>query len=582
MSSRRTVPFGQVPLSRLLSIGGMHFRHLYITSSLLWSVVYGLPLLIGALIALLLDRAGGHPMPPAVWRLLALVVGLMILRALTLPFALQLTFKLIFQMSSWIKMHILTRLLEQPSRALPTFGTGELLNRLRDDSDEIGGLLEWTTDLIYRFALAVVAIAVLLINDIVLTIPLLLLLGCGLAASAALKKRVVLLKTETRVRQGSIGATITDTLMGIRDLRLGAVLGDRLAALERRFAERRRFQVSYQLYSDLLSDLFRNLVVIATAVILLTMSLSENHARFTVGRLLLFVTYSSWLGQQMYFFGRMLARYQAGLVSYRRLTELALPGLGSKLRHERALSPIHRSEDIESPHTKTFSSQPVSESLQTLRVIELTCSAAHVINAPAPVTFEVERGQTVVLTGQIGAGKSTLIRSLLGLQPKVSGHVYWNELDVTGQEVFFRSPRVAYTCQVPRFLQGTVRDNLVLGTTSLCDEYLNDVLTAVELRPGSLELPRGLDTFVDSSVAANLSGGQRQRLALARMLCRAAELYIVDDCDSSLDSATAKKIWLTLPSRWPAAWIAVSHNSDLIAAADKVVTIRRTEAVSMA
>ena len=70
-------------------------------------------------------------------------------------------------------------------------------------------------------------------------------------------------------------------------------------------------------------------------------------------------------------------------------------------------------------------------------------------------------------------------------------------------------------------------------------------LTAVHLTPGTPELPEGLDTVLDSGQASRLSGGQRQRLALARMLCRPAEVYVVDDCDLSVDGPTARDIWQT-------------------------------------
>ena len=89
-------------------------------------------------------------------------------------------------------------------------------------------------------------------------------------------------------------------------------------------------------------------------------------------------------------------------------------------------------------------------------------------------------------------------------------------------------------------------------------------LAGVHLSPGSSELPGGLDTVLDSGEARQISGGQRQRLALARMLCHPAQVYVVDDCDSSIDGPTARQIWQTLPAQWPGAWIVVSHNPDLL------------------
>lgn len=127
---------------------------------------------------------------------------------------------------------------------------------------------------------------------------------------------------------------------------------------------------------------------------------------------------------------------------------------------------------------------------------------------------------------------------------------------------------------VMRLLRGTIRDNLMLGS-DVAPELVERAMEAVDLRPGSAELPLGLETRLDSGNAGQLSGGQCQRLALARMLRRPAELYIVDDCDSSLDADTARELWRRLPEAWAGAWIVVSHNPDLLPAANRVVTVGR-------
>ncbi|MGW2088312.1 ATP-binding cassette domain-containing protein [Streptomyces sp. NPDC001880] len=554
MTTDRGAQLGTVAFGRFLHSCGTGLKALYFTAMTAWSAVYGIPLLVGVIISSMLDRADGPLGGSGIWWLLAAAVALMALRAAVLWAGLQLTFSLIFRTSAWIKVHVLRRLLRQPSARATVRGNAEAISRLRDDSDEIGGLLEWTTDLIYRSVLLVIAVAVLAVSDLVMTIPLLLLLG-GLWASIVLKNRVAELQAETRVRQGVVGSEIADVLTGIRDLRLSHTIDGRFQALERRFAWRRDVQLRHQVYLDLLSDLFRNLVMVGTAVVLFTVSARIADGSFSVGKLVLFLTYAGWLGQQMYFFGKILARYQGGKVSYGRLAELA----GSAEAEE----PPAASEPA-----------PAEDPLRLLTVSGLTCTAPDGVTAPEPVGFEVAPGRLVALTGDIGSGKSMLVRGLLGLQPGVQGRVSWNGTDVTGDLSRLGAPSVGHARQQSRFLPGTVRENLLLGADDITDAHLDEVMAAVHLRPGSPELPDGLDTRLDSGAASRLSGGQRQRLALARMLCRPAELYVVDDCDSSLDGATARSIWQTLPKKWPGAWIVVSHNPDLLAAADTVITVR--------
>lgn len=540
---------GGMPFLSLLGRSALRLRWLYGSVMACWTLIYGIPLVVGALFADLIDQAGKPPVDSGTWWLLWAAVALTAVRALVLWVGLQLTFTLIFRTSAWMKVQVLGRLLGRPSAHAAVDGNGEILNRLRDDTDEIGGLLEWTTDLLYRSVLLVIAVAVLVRNDLVMTAPLLLQL-VGLWGSVFLKRRVADLQAETRTRQGRIGAEITDTLTGIRDLRLAGAIEGRLAALERKFAERRAVQLRHQVYLDLLSDLFRNLVTVGTAVVLLTVAVRVADGGFTVGKLVLFLTYASWLGQQMYFFGKILARYQGGKVAYGRLAQLA--------------------GDENGP----AASVP-DEPLRELTVSGLTSVAPEGVRGIEPVDFRVRPGQLVAVTGEIGSGKSTVVRALLGLQPEVLGSVHWNGTDVTGNTAALAAPRVGYARQQSKFVGGTLRENLLLGDEDIPAERLAAALAAVNLRPGSAELPLGLDTELDSGEATQISGGQRQRLALARMLCRPAEVYVVDDCDSSLDGPTAREIWRTLPEQWPGAWIVVSHNPELIAAADTVVTVTR-------
>ncbi|MFH8477058.1 ATP-binding cassette domain-containing protein [Streptomyces sp. NPDC018000] len=553
MTTDRGAQLGTVPFGRFLHQCGTRLKALYFAAMAAWSAIYGIPLLAGWVISSMLDRAGGPLEGSGVWWLLAAAITLMALRAVVLWAGLQLTFSLIFRTSAWIKVHVLRRLLRRPSARATVRENAEAVSRLRDDSDEIGGLLEWTTDLIYRSVLLVIAVTVLAVSDLVMTIPLLLLLG-GLWGSIALKNRVAELQAETRARQGLVGSEIADVLTGIRDLRLSHTIDGRFQALERRFAWRRAVQLRHQVYLDLLSDLFRNLVMVGTAVVLFTVSVRIAEGTFSVGKLVLFLTYAGWLGQQMYFFGKIIARYQSGKVSYGRLAELTEPAEAGQLPAVREPA-------------------DAGEPLRLLTASGLTCTAPDGVTAPEPVDFEVAPGRLVALTGDIGSGKSMLVRGLLGLQPGVQGRVSWNGADVTGDLNRLSAPRVAHARQQSRFVPGTVRENLLLGDDDITDDRLADVMAAVHLRPGSSELPDGLDTRLDSGAASRLSGGQRQRLALARMLCRPADLYVVDDCDSSLDGATARSIWQTLPKKWPGAWIVVSHNPDLLAIADTVVTV---------
>ena len=129
------------------------------------------------------------------------------------------------------------------------------------------------------------------------------------------------------------------------------------------------------------------------------------------------------------------------------------------------------------------------------------------------LSFVLERGSITVITGRIGAGKTTLVRVLLGLLPRQRGDIQWNDRLVDDPAAFFVPPRSAYTPQVPRLFSESLRENLLLGRTD-DDAALARAVHAAVLEPDVASFERGLDTLVGPS-GVKLSGGQVQRAAAA-------------------------------------------------------------------
>jgi ATP-binding cassette subfamily B protein len=315
----------------------------------------------------------------------------------------------------------------------------------------------------------------------------------------------------------------------------------RLDVLAGEFSARRIVQARHQAVADVLSALFRNVVTLGPAAVLMTVAYRFQSGEMTVGELALFLTYTSWLSEQIWFFGRALARYADGRVAHRRLVGLF-------------------------PEPGPAPAAP-GQPLERLQVVELARRQGATFQAQS---FAIDRGQIIVVTGEVGAGKSTLLRCLLGLERPEGGRLLWNGTEITG--ALLSPPRAGYTSDAPGFVSGTVEENLLLGEDPLDAARLHRALEAVQLRPGSDELPLGLSTSVGAHGSA-LSGGQRQRLGLARMLCRPADLYVVDSADSSLDEATARAMWEALFSGWSATWIIVSHHPYVLSRADLIIKL---------
>jgi ATP-binding cassette subfamily B protein len=182
------------------------------------------------------------------------------------------------------------------------------------------------------------------------------------------------------------------------------------------------------------------------------------------------------------------------------------------------------------------------------------------------VELDVHAGELVLLLGQVGSGKSSLLAALAGLVDH-EGSLRWNGTDVGDPQLFLRPGQVTHVAQVPRVLSGTFRSNLVVDHpravgTPLADARLDDDVLAAG----------GVDALVGHR-GVRLSGGQVQRLALARSLATGAELLLADDVSSALDARTEVELWEALRQRGTTVLGSTSKRAAL-ARADRVVVLQ--------
>jgi ATP-binding cassette subfamily B protein len=212
------------------------------------------------------------------------------------------------------------------------------------------------------------------------------------------------------------------------------------------------------------------------------------------------------------------------------------------------------------------------EALQRLEVKGLSYEYPNSRNGIHDIGFRMKRGQLLVITGRIGSGKSTLVRSLLGLLPASAGTICWNGKIINNPADFFIPPRSAYTPQVPRLFSDPLRDNITQGFVA-SSENMNRAVNLAVMEQDIRQLEKGLETMVGPR-GVLLSGGQIQRGATARMMMTEAELLIFDDLSSALDVETEKQLWDRLFQEPEITCIAVSHRREALALADHILVLK--------
>lgn len=198
-------------------------------------------------------------------------------------------------------------------------------------------------------------------------------------------------------------------------------------------------------------------------------------------------------------------------------------------------------------------------------------------NTDKPVLHElnlhVDKGQTIALVGESGAGKSTILNLVIGFNFATGGVVTIDGHDMRDIDLRSYRKHLAVVPQTSILFSGTIRDNITYGIDDVDEDTLNKVVDAANLRDLIDSLPDGLDTVVGEH-GGKLSGGQRQRVSIARALMRNPKVIVLDEATSALDSISEKLIQEALNNLTKdRTTFIVAHRLSTIKGADRIAVI---------
>lgn len=473
--------------------------------------------------------------------------------------------------------NLLDHILRRSDTPTSSQSTGSVVNVFRDDVDETLSWLVILQDEIGLLLTVAVALGIMLSINVWITVGSLTPLALILILTNQLSHRLSAYRRANREATSEVTGAIGEIFEAAQAIQV-AQAEERVIAHFRRLNERRRrTAIKDRLFTRLLYSLSSNLGVFGTGLILILSAHVMQTGEFTVGDFALFAA-SIWpVTELLDISGYLLATYRQVGVSVERMNILLQD---EQLRQPVGPSPVTLPGG---PDAVVYVPKTVEHHLERLIVSGLTYhyptrgGIDESITGIESIDLTLTRGTLSVITGRIGSGKTTLLRVLLGLLPKKSGDIYWNESWVQEVETFFIPPRVAYTPQVPQLLSDSLRDNILMGLPEDRVDLARAIKAAV-LEPDIQAMEHGLDTVVGSR-GVRLSGGQIQRAAAARMFVREPELLVFDDLSSALDLETERILWSRLfndetgPAGRPTC-LAVSHRKATLRYADQIIVLK--------
>lgn len=189
------------------------------------------------------------------------------------------------------------------------------------------------------------------------------------------------------------------------------------------------------------------------------------------------------------------------------------------------------------------------------------------------LSLSITNGERVAITGKSGAGKTTVLKLMLGMLHPTSGTVSFSGIDMKeiSRKAMYR--RIGFVMQENALFNTSIRDNLCYGKDNATDEELESACRKAFIYDFIMGLPEGFETVIGER-GIKLSGGQKQRIVLARLFLCDVDIFIFDEATSALDQYSESIIHDAIETiGQDKTIIVVAHRESSLALCDRVIAL---------
>ena len=446
--------------------------------------------------------------------------------------------------------------LELPYALFEDQRSGETLGKLQKVRSDVERLISAAVNMVFTTLIGVVFVMIYawrvhwsVAPAYLATVPLL-----GGLSSLLSRKIKEVQKHIVRETTALAGAT-TESLRNIELVKSLGLAQQEIARLNGTTAKILKLELKKVRYLRSLSFVQGTCVnLIRTSILFLMLYLIFTQ-RITVGQFFSLFIYSFFIFGPLQELGNVINIYRETEVSLQNFQSiLALP------TEPRPQRPV-RIESLESITYENVSFQHPSASTPAL----------------SGISFRVARGETIAFVGPSGAGKTTLVKLLVGLYRPLEGHIYFNGTPEAEIDMDALRERIGFVTQDAQLFSGSIRENLRFVRPDATDQECLEVLRQASVESLLQRADRGLDTLIGEG-GVKVSGGEKQRLSIARALLRRPQLLVFDEATSSLDSLTEEEISQTIrdiAAGRDAITCLIAHRLSTVLHADRIYVLER-------
>ncbi|MDA9211853.1 ATP-binding cassette domain-containing protein, partial [Flavobacteriaceae bacterium] len=187
--------------------------------------------------------------------------------------------------------------------------------------------------------------------------------------------------------------------------------------------------------------------------------------------------------------------------------------------------------------------------------------------------LKIEEGKTIGIVGKVGSGKTSILDLICRIYDPSSGDVFIGDKNLKSLELNELRKNISYVTQNNFLFSESIQKNIEFGKPDATKDEVKQAAILAEIDSEILKFKKGYETILGER-GVTLSGGQVQRLSIARSFIKDSEIYLFDDCFSSLDSDTEDRIIKNLNNNFKdKTLLIVSHRVSCVKNADRIIVL---------
>ena len=193
--------------------------------------------------------------------------------------------------------------------------------------------------------------------------------------------------------------------------------------------------------------------------------------------------------------------------------------------------------------------------------------------------LKIEEGKTIGIIGKVGSGKTSILDLICRIYDPSGGDIFIGDKNLKSLKLSELRKIISYVPQNNFLFSESIQKNIQFGNPKATKDQVQKAAVLSEIDSEILKFDKGYDTILGER-GVTLSGGQVQRLSIARSFIKDSEIYLFDDCFSSLDSDTEDRIISNLKNNFNnKTLLIVSHRVSCVRHADKIIVLENGKIV---